>query len=492
MTIIGYARVSSREQAENSSALDQQIARLRNAGAEEIIAEVHSAYKGTRPLYEDLLKRVERKEVTEVIITRIDRITRQLKDIDIIINTFEKSGVKLRALDDNINTGTSSGRFILNIIGNLAQMECDRNSEKVKYGWQHLRDKSTAVNPPFGYMVENERFVLDTKLFISLLDADAKELKRDVSRSDIAKHLISIFFTAKTLRGTLRLFHEIYGSRAIIRDPDNTSGKGKFKVNELSWSTTGFSTWITNPVLAGHTAYKKNSGHGTQRLPESQWDIRYNTHPDHTLLTISQQQEIKDTIEENRQHRGFGTSQVRHPAAGLVRCALCNSVMYSQRGSRGKTPGFNYYFQCNKYTVHACSNKKMIRVEQVNDAAIKALHERYVFYTTNYQLPQLTYESDPEYTRLLSTLEGLESLPHSSIIADAIFRIKASIEAIINKYSGGEELYNKRHAILRQLFMYNRFDYLAIPDEQIRDIFHQTIKHIWVEEGLIIKIDLKV
>jgi DNA invertase Pin-like site-specific DNA recombinase len=41
-SVIGYCRVSSREQSDNSSALDQQIARVKDAGAEEILVDVES------------------------------------------------------------------------------------------------------------------------------------------------------------------------------------------------------------------------------------------------------------------------------------------------------------------------------------------------------------------------------------------------------------------------------------------------------------------
>jgi predicted site-specific integrase-resolvase len=56
--VVGYARVSSREQAINSSALDQQIARLRGAGAEFIISDVESARggkEGSRDGYQQLI-----------------------------------------------------------------------------------------------------------------------------------------------------------------------------------------------------------------------------------------------------------------------------------------------------------------------------------------------------------------------------------------------------------------------------------------------------
>ena len=72
--VLGYVRVSSREQALNSHALEQQIARLENAGVDLVICDVQSGKKDNRPGLKRLLAMIERGEVSEVVITRIDRL----------------------------------------------------------------------------------------------------------------------------------------------------------------------------------------------------------------------------------------------------------------------------------------------------------------------------------------------------------------------------------------------------------------------------------
>jgi hypothetical protein len=76
--VVGYARVSSREQAEDSQALQQQIARLKSAGATEIFQDIQSGSRDDRPALKQLINLVRKKEVDEVIITRIDRLARSL------------------------------------------------------------------------------------------------------------------------------------------------------------------------------------------------------------------------------------------------------------------------------------------------------------------------------------------------------------------------------------------------------------------------------
>ena len=75
--IVGYARVSKREQAQNSNALEQQIDRLKQAGATEIYSDVQSGFKKKeRPQLEDLLDLIRHRKVDEVIATRINRLAR--------------------------------------------------------------------------------------------------------------------------------------------------------------------------------------------------------------------------------------------------------------------------------------------------------------------------------------------------------------------------------------------------------------------------------
>ena len=56
-SIVGYCRVSSREQSDNSSALEQQIPRVREAGAEEVLIDVESgrsSREDTEPNFKSL------------------------------------------------------------------------------------------------------------------------------------------------------------------------------------------------------------------------------------------------------------------------------------------------------------------------------------------------------------------------------------------------------------------------------------------------------
>ena len=134
---IGYCRVSSREQSENSAALEQQKARVKDAGAEEILVDVESgrsAREDERPEFQRLMRLVEQQRVEKVIVTRLDRLSRALPTLRRVVDTFQTSGVDLVALDDSVDMSTAKGKFHLNILGALAEMESDHLSERIKHG----------------------------------------------------------------------------------------------------------------------------------------------------------------------------------------------------------------------------------------------------------------------------------------------------------------------------------------------------------------------
>ena len=105
----GYARVSSREQAENSHALEQQIARLKASGVEKIYCDVDSGAKNSRKDFNRMLSDIRLGLMSDVTITRLDRLTRSLVTMRKTLDIFAECKTPLIALDDSIDTSTAAG-----------------------------------------------------------------------------------------------------------------------------------------------------------------------------------------------------------------------------------------------------------------------------------------------------------------------------------------------------------------------------------------------
>ena len=128
MTLCAYARVSSTGQS-----LEVQLEQLRAAGAEEIFQEQKSGTStANRDQLEDALRFVRRGDV--FLVTRLDRLARSMSDLRRIVDTLTAKGVGLRVLQQAINTESSEGRLLLNLLGSFAEFETEIRKERQMEG----------------------------------------------------------------------------------------------------------------------------------------------------------------------------------------------------------------------------------------------------------------------------------------------------------------------------------------------------------------------
>lgn len=94
--VVGYARVNNAGDEVN---LDGQITCLRNAGAVEILTDIQSGVSRERVGLNRLLELVQAKQVDEVLITRVDRLSRSLVQLQEILGLCRDQGVVITFLD---------------------------------------------------------------------------------------------------------------------------------------------------------------------------------------------------------------------------------------------------------------------------------------------------------------------------------------------------------------------------------------------------------
>lgn len=354
MRIIGYARVSTAEQAINSRALEQQIARLKLAGATEIFVDVESGTSDKRTNFKKLIQLVKANAAEEIIITRLDRLTRKLTTLLEIRTIFLNSLVNLRALDNNIDLSTPAGKFHFSLLGSLAEMEVDGLSERIKHGWQAMRNNQRVAVAPFGYVILNQKLIINRAEALCLL-----KNSKIFTFAELAEEIVGIFLQTKSLRACIRDYNNKFGLINLA----TKQGKAN-----LSFSHTGLANWLVNPTLCGHTWYP------LKRQQEKEIIIYYNTHE--ALIKENVQQEIKQIIGRNKAARGYGTNKEKHAISGLVYCAHCSKRCYSISGRRGQQGGHNFYFQCGGWSARKCNQKKTTKLDIITEAVTSALISR--------------------------------------------------------------------------------------------------------------------
>lgn len=124
MTLYGYARVSTHEQ---DFTLQEQA--LRAAGCEVIRAEkVTGTSRTNRPELQVLLDFLRRGDT--LVVTRIDRLARSIKDLQDIVCFLKEQGVTLKATEQPIDTRSAAGKAFLDMLGVFAEFETNLRRER--------------------------------------------------------------------------------------------------------------------------------------------------------------------------------------------------------------------------------------------------------------------------------------------------------------------------------------------------------------------------
>ena len=131
-TNIGYARVSTNGQEKNGYGLDAQISRLKEAGCKRIYQDTASGGKSDRAGLTQMLDKLHAGDV--VVVVKLDRLSRSLADLLNIVERIGKAGAGFRSLGENLDTTSSAGRAMMQIVGVFAEFERSIISERTKAG----------------------------------------------------------------------------------------------------------------------------------------------------------------------------------------------------------------------------------------------------------------------------------------------------------------------------------------------------------------------
>ena len=107
--LIGYARVSTDEQA-----TDSQVDELRAAGCHVIHQEHGSGALRARPVLAKLMHEIGSGDV--LVVVRLDRLARSVSHLLEVIERLEEHGAHFRSLSDPIDTSTPQGMFTLQVL----------------------------------------------------------------------------------------------------------------------------------------------------------------------------------------------------------------------------------------------------------------------------------------------------------------------------------------------------------------------------------------
>lgn len=311
-----YARVSTEEQATEGFSINAQIEEIETYAQKnnmEIVARyVDEGVSGKnisgRPEMKRLLKDIESKDFTTVIVYKIDRISRKSKDALEIAERCEQANISLISLKENFDIATPMGKMIFQIMSNFSEFERNSIVDRAKMGMlQRAKQGLYNGGRVFGYESVNKELVVNEE------EAHVIRLIFDYAEQDMGyKAIVSRINTMgyKTKRGAHFSINTI---KTIL---DNPLYVGKIRFNR-------YQNWAEKHRKGKNEDYILVEGKHTSIITQEQWD----------------------RVQLIRKKRSIRPAQSNQPYIlnGLIRCPKCGYGMVSgsSKGAKGKK--YRYY-----------------------------------------------------------------------------------------------------------------------------------------------------
>ncbi len=266
-----------------------------------------------RPALKTLLADCEAGLVDVVVIYKLDRLSRSICDFAELSKSFDKWGVTFVSVTQEINTSTSSGRMMLNILMTFAQYEREVIAERI-------RDKKAATRRkgkwdggvlPYGYGLSDHRLVENPA-------------------------------EAETARRIFRRYLEVQSPKTIALE---LNAEGTTRRNGRPWTPKQIGAMLRNVTYVGQVSYKGEIYEGEHEglVDRETWD--------------AVQKYMDGNVPEGSRSR---TLDGESPLRGVLRCGHCGGAM---------TPAYTYkrgrrfrYYICSKDAKRAESECPIRRI----------------------------------------------------------------------------------------------------------------------------------
>lgn len=131
--LLGYARVS-KSQSQDTAA---QMRALKDAGCAKLFEEAASGGRWERPALHRMLDHLRPGDT--LVVWKLDRLSRSLKDLLAILERVEAAGAKFRSLTESIDTAGPAGRMLTQMLGAFAEFEREMIRERTRAGLREAR-----------------------------------------------------------------------------------------------------------------------------------------------------------------------------------------------------------------------------------------------------------------------------------------------------------------------------------------------------------------
>jgi site-specific DNA recombinase len=225
MLTVAYVRVSTEDQATEGFSIEGQAEKLRGYATLHDLGEVTviedpgwSGKNMERPGLQQLLTMVSQGHVTNVLVWRLDRLSRSLGDLILLADQLGTANVALHSFCERIDLSSATGRMFYNVLGSFAQFYREQLAENVRMGMaQAVREGKWINRPKTGYdLVAGELVANDMAPVVRMIfrmRADGKS-QGDIARaSGVGYSTVCTILRSRIYLGEVQLRDEWFPGR---------------------------------------------------------------------------------------------------------------------------------------------------------------------------------------------------------------------------------------------------------------------------------------
>ena len=310
-----YARVSTEEQALSGYSIEAQLNTLRNycnLYNKEVVAEyVDRGISGKsitgRAELQKMMTEVKARKFDEVLVWKISRLSRKTIDLLKIVEEMNKSNVVFKSFSENFETETPMGRFALQMMGAVGELERNTIIDNVKLGMaQRSREGHWNGGICLGY--ESEPII------------GTRKGGKDTTLKIVENEAI-------TVRKIFSMYASGKGLRAIA---NQINREGYLTKRGNTFSTASITEIISNPLYVGKIRFNRYENWSEKRRKGKSENVIL-VDGNHEPIIEKDLWERVQLIKATRAEKPMKNFEGHYVLTGLIKCPACGATMVGTR-----------------------------------------------------------------------------------------------------------------------------------------------------------------
>ena len=458
-----YCRVSTEEQATEGFSIHAQkdkLTKYANINDWDIVDYyVDDGISGKnlteRPEVSRLIEDVKKGKIKNVLIYKLDRLTRSVKDLIYLIELFDKNNCTFNSQTEKIDTSNAVGRMFVKIIGIFAEFERENLAERVTLGYeQKTREGNyTNCNGVFGY----DYIVGKGKLKIN--NNEAEYVRKIYNWYLEGESMLKI---AKKLKD--------------LNVPTKRGGH---------WNQSTIYSILTNPLYIGNVRYGVGRKNGFEVSGKN-------------IIPIINEELFNNVDNLMKKRKKFQTRKYSSDDTyylSVLKCSLCGSKYYArQQLQRGKK---YITYQCNGHNNNSCNTPGFSHIK-IENAFINYLDnikdlefDKNILKKEKFDINNSTSELNEQINKLNNKKKETIKLFATDEIDYYVFNeiknvIDEKIEVLnnelnsFNKYNNQEDLTNVE--VIKEIVINLKNNFLHLNNHEKKMFLERFIKEIKVRK----------